>query len=269
VTTTPQVLFVGWQSPENRAIYPIARLLLRTQGPRYEFTYVHGVLDAMKHGFIPFRELPQLKQLYFFHHLPPLFTNRLMPHSRPDFAEHLEQLGLGSSRDRVPEPEVILARSGALKATDKLEVSAPPEFDVATRTWTYHGFARGVRHVPGAEDAMLGVHAGDLLEIESDVANDWDARALLMLRTDRARLGFVPHILIEDLGWLMDHGVEVRAEVVKINLAPAPTQQRLLVAFKAEHRPGFAPMSTQRFQPMGDGAARLDLASVADLHPAG
>lgn len=268
MTKTPQALFVGWQSQEDRAIYPIARLLLRTQGPRYEFTYVHGVLDAMKHGFIPFRELPQLKRLYFFDHLPPLFTNRLMPHSRPEFAEHLEQLGLGSVLGRLPEPEVILARSGALKATDKLEVSAPPEFEAATRTWIYHGFARGVRHVPGAEESMLAVHVGDLLEIESDVAHIWDGRALLMLRSDRARLGFVPNILIEDLGWLKDHGVEVRAEVVKVNLSPVPTHQRLLVAFKAEHRVGFAPMSTRRFEPIAEGAAHLDLARAADLNPA-
>jgi len=259
---------VAWQSPDNRAIYPIARLLARAIAPRYEFTYVHGVLDAQVQGFTPFRELPELRQLYFFEQLPPLFTNRLMPRSRPDFTGHLERLGLSSSADHLPAPELILARSEARKVTDKLEIAAPPEFDAATRSWVYYGFARGVRHVDGAEAAMETVQAGDLLQIERDVTNEWDARALLMLRTDRARLGFVPHMLIEDLGWMLDRGIEVRAEVVRVNLPPAPFHQRLLVAFTVGHRPGFAPMSTQRFQPMAEGATRLDLGRAADLHPA-
>jgi len=224
----PQALFVAWQSFQNRAIYPVARMLSREATPRYEFTYVHGVLDAQNHGFVPFRELSELRRVYLFADLPPLFTNRLMPRSRPDFLDHLQRLGLPVAAPNIPEPELILARSEARKVTDKLEITAPPDFDTATRTWIYHGFARGVRHVEGAEGAMQAVQVGDLLRIERDGTNEWDARALLVRRTDRAPLGFVPHILIEDLGWLMDHGVEVRAEVVKVNLSPAPVHQRLL-----------------------------------------
>jgi hypothetical protein len=264
---SPHALFVAWQSQENRAIYPIARLVHRDQAPRYEFVYVRGVLDAEKHGFTPFRELPDTRQIYWFDELPPLFTNRLMPRSRPDFLEHIARLGLGDTND-LPAPELILARSEARKVTDHLEVTAPPEFDPATKMWIYFGFARGVRHVPGAEEAVREVHVGDALRIERDVTNTWDARALFVLRSDQARLGFVPHILVEDLGDLMERGVSVRVEVARVNLPPAPLHQRLLVRFSGAHRTGFAPMSTPRFQPLGEGAHRLDLVSAVHLNPA-
>lgn len=236
--------------------------------PRYEFTYVRGVLDAQTQGFVAFPEMPEFSVAYRFAELPPLFTNRVMSPSRPDFASHMLRLGLLPTASTVLEPEAILARSEGRKVTDHLEVTASPEFDPASRSWIYHGFARGVRHVPGAEDTMQAVHPGDRLQIERDVANAWDARALLVLRINGERLGFVPHVLIEDLGWFLDHGGEVQAEVVRVNLPPAPVHQRLLVVFKAEHRAGFAPMSTTRFEPLAEGATRLDLARAADLNPA-
>ncbi len=263
---TPQVLFVGWQSPENRAIYPIARLAVRAEGPRYEFSYVRGVHDACKHGFVPFREFPDLVRLYLLERLPPLFTNRLMSGSRPDFKKHIARLGLSEFTGRI-SPEQILARSEGRKATDHLEITAPPEFEPATRSWIYHGFVRGLRHVAGAEEALRTVHAGDPLQIERDGINGWDARALLMLRSDQAKLGFVPHVLIEDLGGLLDQGVRVEARVARVNLPPAPIQQRLLVRFAAEHRTGFSPMSTPRFAPIAAEAMKIDLAASA-LHPA-
>jgi hypothetical protein len=267
VTHNPQALFVSWQSQENRAIYPIARLLHLEQMPHYEFTYVRGVVDAEKHGFTPFRELPDTRQVYWFDELPPLFTNRLMPRSRPDFREHIARLGLGHDVDLLA-PELILARSEGRKVTDHLEITASPEFDQATKTWVYFGFARGVRHVEGAEAAVREVRVGDSLRIERDLTNAWDARALFVLRSDAACLGFVPHILVEDLGGLMERGVAVRAEVARVNLPPAPIHQRLLVKFSAAHRAGFAPMSTTRFEPLAPGARRVILASAADLNPA-
>lgn len=267
MTSIPSVLFVGWQSPDSRAIYPVGRLVVLAAEPRYEFGYVRGVADALQHGFVPFREMADVQRVYLFSTLPPLFTNRLMPHSRPDFAEHIERLGFLSASS-PPAPEVILARSAGLKATDNLEISSPPEFDPASRSWVYLGFARGVRHVDGAEAAIRDVHVCDSLRVERDGTNAWDARALLVRRSDRARLGFVPHVLIEDLGWFLDQGLEVLAEVVKVNLPPAPAHQRLLVKFTVAHRQGFAPMSTPRFQPVAVDATKVSLGLTADLHPA-
>jgi hypothetical protein len=264
VNCSPHALFVVWQSPENRAIHPVARLMQQDKPPRYEFAYVRGVQDAAKHGFVPFRELPDTHRVYWFDELPPLFTNRLIPANRADFAEHLTRLGLGE-HDNPPAPEVVLARSGARKVTDRLEITAPPEFDATQRHWIYHAFVRGVRHVAGAEDAMRAVRARDTLRIERDVTDGWDARALLVLRTDRARLGFVPNILVEDLGATLENGEALRAEVVRVNLPPAPMQQRLLVRFSLRRGEGFAPLSTPRFEPLPATALHIDLGAPARM----
>jgi len=268
VLQLPRVLFVAWQNPNSRAIYPIARMVQVTAAPRYEFSYVRGVLDAQREGFVPFRELPDLHEAYRFDDLPPLFTNRIMSASRADFADHLERLALADGTSDAPEPVLLLARSEGRKETDSLEITAAPEFELSGRSWIYHGFVRGVRHLAGAEEAIHSLHAGDLLRIERDGTNAWDARALLVLRRDQELLGFVPHILVEDFGWFLDRGSAVRAEVVRVNRPPAPAHQRVLVAFRVEHQPGFVPMSTRRFEPLAASATPLDLAAAAELRPA-
>jgi hypothetical protein len=234
--------------------------------PRYEYTYVRGVLDAQVQGFVPFPEMPDLEVAYRFTGLPPLFTNRVMSPSRPDFTSHMVRLGLDHAELSTIEPEVILARSAGRKATDHLEITASPEFDTTNRSWIYHGFARGVRHVPGAEDAMQGLNVGDRLRVERDIANTWDARAMLLLRINGQKLGFVPHVLVEDLGWILDHDGDVQAEVLRVNMPPAPVHQRLLVAFRVAYQAGFEPMATPRFQPMAVDAFRWNLAAAANLH---
>lgn len=252
----PRVLFVAWQSQATRLIYPVARLLVGTEAPRYEFTYVRGVEDACEQGFLPFVGMKNLHAVYRLDELPPLFTNRLIPRSRADFAEHLERLGL----DPAAEPIAILARSEGRKVTDNLEAFAAPEFDAIHNAWIYYGFARGVRHVPGAEEAIASLKPGDELVIDRDRTNRVDSRALLLLDRRRARLGFVPHTLIEDFNAAMDHGVLISAEVLRVNLAPAPVHQRLLVRYRVEQANGFRPLSTTRYQPLAADAMRVTFA---------
>src|SRR5688572_25990861 len=90
----PKTLFIAWQDPEKRAIYPVARLLLRGEAPAYEFAYVRGVQDALKSGFVPFPQMEKLDTIYLAHEMFPLLTNRLMPKSREDYQEYIHSLGL-------------------------------------------------------------------------------------------------------------------------------------------------------------------------------
>lgn len=249
--TAPRAVFVAWQCPANRAIYPVARLVVRDEAPRYEFVYVHGVRDARQKGFEPFAGMRQLDQIYLADDLFPLFSNRVMAPSRPDFPDYIERLGLQGQ----PEPVLVLARSEGRKVTDNLEVFAPPEFHAASGRWMYVAFARGVRHVLGAEDVASTLRAGDMLSIVRDVTNEWDARALLMLAIGQRRVGFVPHTLIEDIDRLVDLGAAIDAEVLRVNPSPAPVHQRLLVTIQAQHVEGFLPLSTQRYQPLAQNAS--------------
>jgi hypothetical protein len=252
MNSSPRVLFVAWQCRANRAIYPVARLLVRGESPRYEFAYVHGVRDALRHGFSPFARMRRLDCVYLSDELFPLFGNRVMSPSRPDFLEHLERLGL----DAPADPILVLGRSEGRKVTDNLEIFVPPDFDEASGSWVYSAFARGIRHIAGAEEAIRGLRPGDRLAIERDIGNDWDARALLMLGASRARVGFVPHTLVEDLDRVLDLGAPVGALVLRVNPDPAPVQQRLLVQIRAQHVEGFQPLATLRYQALASSSSR-------------
>jgi hypothetical protein len=248
-----RVLFVVWCSPTNRFMYPIARLLVQAVPPRYEFAYVQGLSDAEEHGYPSFPIAERVDRVERFDDLPPLFTTRLMPRSRPDYRSYIERLGLEGN----PEPTVILARSEGRKVTDNLEICAAPEFDAMAHSWVYYGFVRAVRHVEGAEQAIASLVPREDLLIERDVASQLDVRGLLLRRSDRARVGFVPHALTEDLRNLMDRRSRVEVTVARINPPPAPVHQRLLVAFRAEHKDGFQPLSGPRYKPIAADATTI------------
>lgn len=247
-----RVLFVAWQDPHGRGIYPVARLAVRERSPQYEFGYIRGVEDAQRVGFLQFARMKKLDALYFADELFPLFTNRLMPSTRRDYPDYLRRLGLmGDSA-----PIVVLARSEGRKATDNLELFAPPERD--NGRWVYHAFARGVRHLPCAERRLESLSEGDLLEVEPEKDNEWDPRALLIRTAQGIAVGYVPYTLVEDLGDLRDLGSQVETRVVRLNASPAPVHQRLLVSIAADHVRGFSPLSTERYQPISSEATPLE-----------
>lgn len=249
----PRVLFVAWQcpEPENRVFYPVARLLCPANGGAYEFAYVRGVEDAKRVGFSPFfgedtSDVLPLEQL------PAFLANRLMSPRRPDYEQHVESLGL----EHNASPIAILARSEGSKVTDNLEVFAHPMFDAGTKEWIYFGFCRGIRHV-SSEEAIAGLRRGDRLVVEPEPTNQFDARALLLLRVDQHRLGYVPHTLVEDFNAALDADLKIDARVERVNPQPSPVQQRLLVRFAVPARDGFRPLSTSRYQPVSQNATQL------------
>jgi len=138
---TPEMLYLAWQEPDSRRVVAIARLL-KLNGD-YEFAYINAVEEATRQGFQPLLSFPDLSTVYITSDLPPLFTNRLMPKSRPDFPGYITELGLTAEQAK---PFAVLARSEGRRATDSLEVfSGPLPFADG-----YEGFflARGVRHLP-------------------------------------------------------------------------------------------------------------------------
>lgn len=245
-----RVLFIAWQDPRTRAVHPVARLLAAGTD-RFEFTYIRGVDEAMRHGFMPFPRMNRLDQTYYAGSLRdyPLVANRMMPTRRPDFADHIARLGLGGNA----EPVQILGRSEGRKATDNLEVFAAPVHDAARACWVYHAFARGIRYLDGADEAIACLRSGDPLAIEIEVENPWDGRARA-IAVGSLRVGWVPGALLDDLDLATRHHAALRAEVARVNLSPAPVQQRLLVRIEIEAVPQFQPMSGPCYQPIPPGA---------------
>jgi hypothetical protein len=143
-----RALFVAWQEPKNRRYFPVARLSQIDDADmrRYEFVYVRAALEANEVGFEPFVSFPSFGETYRSNELFPMFVNRMLSKSRPDFAEHIERLGLPSSDT---SPIVVLARSGGRRATDKLELFPLPTFEAGHgyRTWFW---SHGIRYMNDA-----------------------------------------------------------------------------------------------------------------------
>ena len=154
--STIDTLYVVWEDPRTSRYFVVGRLLATAtrEGEVYEFVYTRGVLTARNSGFEPFLAFPDVDREYFSTRLFPFFANRLLPLSREDYLESIERLGLSPD---TASPMEVLARSGGRRATDSIEVFAPPHgqgsSDEQGRVLEYL--------LPGARDQAHGrtVHA--------------------------------------------------------------------------------------------------------------
>jgi len=247
----PPALFVNWQHDASRRIFPVGRLVTLT-GDGYEFAYIAAAQDAEQFGFAPFQAFPDLRQVYRARELPAFFKNRLLQPGRPDYPQYLLELGLESA---TATPVEILARSGGRRVTDPLEVFA--ELVPAGERFEAHFFARGIRHQPGAEEAVERLHAGDQLHPKAEPTNEFNPSAHLLLCHDGRSVGYVPDYLVDNLKELAASDESLRVEVVRVNSPPSPSQQRLLCKLSISStapRPHRGP----RFEPISQDAVRLD-----------
>jgi hypothetical protein len=244
----PSDLFVAWQDTLSRGIYPVARLrVAEAEEPRYEFRYIRGALEAKSRGFVEFDSFPELERTYRSDELFPFFKNRVMPPSRPDYAGYVAELGLAVE---TADPLDLLARSGGVRATDRLEIYAAPRQDADASVW--HFLLRGVRHLPPTtEERIRRLEPGDRLYVMRDVQNQHNPRALLLRSDDKINLGYIPDLLVDDLAQL-DLALEsFLVTVAQVNPPPAPVQHRVLCRLYARWPAGRLPFTSERFVPLG------------------
>ena len=112
-------LFVAWRSPETTGGRwgPVGRLEHGTGG--YQFLYTRGAKTLA--GFQPFPEMPRLDVVYELDELFPLFANRLLSKSRPEYQAYLTWGGFDPND--TPDPIGLLGVTEGLRATDQVEVS--------------------------------------------------------------------------------------------------------------------------------------------------
>lgn len=248
----PPALFVNWQDESSRRIFPVGRLVT-LPGGGYEFAYIAAAREAQQFGFSPFVAFPDLTRVYRAPELPAFFKNRVLQPGRPDYPQHLLELGLESA---TATPIAILARSGGRRVTDPLEVFAELVPSVDGERLETHFFVRGVRHHPGAEEAVTQLQPGDFLRLHPEPGNAINPKAHLLACHDDRCVGYVPDYLVEDLTDIAKQDPSLRVEVVRVNAAPAPSQQRLLCRLSmASDAP--RPHRGTRFEPIAVDAVRL------------
>ena len=259
-----RAVFVAWQNPETRGYIPVARLAQTTSSQCqdcFEFVYIQAAREAMQQGFLPFLAFPDLELVYRSRQLFPMFANRVLSGSRPDYAEHLEQLGLPPS---TSSPILILSRSGGRRVTDSLELFPLPSFepDFGYRAWFW---AHSLRHLaPTPEKRIMQLHPDERLYVTRDVRNPADSMALKLQTEDHVVVGYMPAYLLDDAHELLDTRESCRVHVDRVNPPPAPIQQRLLCRLESHWPADFVPYSSPRYQPLAQSAATI---TPPALHP--
>jgi hypothetical protein len=248
-------LFVAWRSPEPTGARwgPIGRLEHGPDG--YRFLYTHGARTLP--GFRPFPEMPGLEEIYESDELFPLFSNRLLTPSRPEYQAYLAWGGFDPNIP--PDPIAILGVTEGLRATDYLELFPCPSPD-ERGCYVNKFFLHGLRHMPAAAQARVAMLTpGEPLLPMFDDFNPHDPNAVAV-RTARdcVMIGYVPRYLAREVRQLCKacgpDSVGLQVERVNPN---APLQQKLLCRMRSCWPDDFHPCNGEDFQPIVSGLPSL------------
>jgi hypothetical protein len=242
---TPKTLFLAWQSPISHYWFTIGRLTF--EKGLYHFVYTQGVKEAEeKCAFTPLLSFPRLDEIYTSTYLFPVFANRVMSRSRPDYSSFIEQLDLLHDD---PSPMAILARSGGERVTDTFAVFPCPEVDEQGR-YNLYFFSQGLRHLPSsAIDRIERLEAGETLESDREVQNPYSDRALISNTEERCIVGYFPRYLLAEIFELLRHDVNLEVRVERVNKPTTPFQFRLLCKMSVGAIEDFRPFSSCQYQP--------------------
>ena len=203
-------LFVLWSAPTDGTRHVVGHLDRRTGGG-YRFWYADEVSRALSQGFSWFPTFPDHRtaiQPYEARYLWTTFADRIPSPHRGDAKAILSTWGVINSDD----PFEVLARSGGLRATDRIELAEyravddpltiPLEFRVA-----------GIRYVPPDQRPRLAT--GDVLLLRREPDNPVDPAASLVLASNGQRAGYVPRQYSAFVARLLDDNVPVVVVAVR------------------------------------------------------
>lgn len=243
---TPKTLFLAWQDPISRSWFPIGRLTF--DGGIYQFTYTQGVKEAEeKCAFKPLSSFPYLDEVYTSSQLFPVFANRLMSRSRPDYRSFIEWLNILNDEN---DPMAILARSGGERETDTLAVFPCPEIDEQGQYHLYF-FSHGLRHLPSsAIERINQFESGEKLWLAHEFQNLSDSQALILNTSDHYIVGYCPRYLLAEIFELLRPNSNLEVQVERVNKPPTPLQFRLLCKMSVDALDNFRPFSSSQYQPL-------------------
>lgn len=239
-------LFVAWRpAAPHEGWRPVGRL--EHEHGLYRFFYTQG---AKKPGFRPFAQMDQLDQVYESEELFPVFANRLLSESRPEYEDFLRWGGFDAANP--PDPIVILGVTEGLRQTDAIEVFPCPQPD-GEGCYLNKFFLHGIRWLPDAALERIGrLNEEERLRLMLDVQNEYDRNAVAV-RTDvdRMLIGYFPPYLAHDV-WQLVNRCDVdfiKLFVERVN-RDAPLQNRVLCRMHACWPEDFVPCSGEDFEPI-------------------
>jgi hypothetical protein len=233
---------LAWQEPNARHWFPVGRLSF--DGVKYRFVYTKGAMRSS--DFMPFAQMPDLHTCYASMELFPLFKNRILSKSRPEYPSFLNWLDVSSEAD---EPLTLLARSGGERTTDSLRIVPYP-----TRSpdglYRLSFFSHGIRYLPDSVQKCIGdLTPGDDLLLMPDPQNPFDADALALRTASPAvRVGYCPRYLNRDVRVLLQADAHATRVLVERINRDAPLQLRLMCKIQAPWPEHFQPCSGDDYE---------------------
>jgi len=243
-----RTLYLAWQDKaRTRRWFPVGRLDADLQRTDYRFRYIEGAEDARREaGFRELFDFPSLREDYHSPALFPLFQNRILTKSRPDFEGYLRRLGLSS--DEI-DPLEMLAVDGGFRATDSFEVF-PKIIRTSDGTFRCRFFLHGWRHVSeSAQRRIDDLRTDEPLLVSLELNNPASTLAIQLQTEDYLMIGWAPCYLLNDLVKAMAEAGLYEAKVVRLNPMPAPSKQRVLVELTGRWL-NHEPMSSKEFKPL-------------------
>lgn len=242
-----KTLVLCWREPASREWITVGKLW--KQEEQYRFCYTNGVEKAEKSGnFALFGQMDEKDKTYVSNELFPIFKNRLLQKSRPEYQAYLDWLGL----DKTLEPLDELSRTNGVRATDSLQLFEVPTMQ--DEKYTTYFFSHGISHLPkNYVERIKELKKGDELFLMQDIQNKIDQYALMIRTDDPAELmGYCPRIYTKDLNTLIQiNGAKnIHLTIETIN-HDAPLQFRLLCKIETNWFDGFVPFTDDDFQDYG------------------
>ena len=240
-------LLVAWRSGTGaRGWGPVGRL--EYDGNVYRFVYTRGAQTL--EGFQPFSQMEDLEQVYESVELFPLFANRLLPKSRPEYEAFLRWGDFDP--DNPPDPISLLGVTEGIRQTDAVEVFPCPVPD-NFGCYLSKFFIHGLRWLPPqAHERIARLQTNEQLLMMADFFNESDRLAVALRTTEeRMLVGYIPRYLAHDV-WNLLRGCDpefINVVVRRVN-RDAPQQQRLLCQMNACWPENFRPCSSESFLPI-------------------
>jgi hypothetical protein len=238
-------LLLFWQNTETCQWFTVG--LLEFIKDEYSFRYSRSAHEAHKAGdFIPFGVMKDFSKTYTSKTLFPLFKNRLLDKSRPEYTEYLAWLGL--TRESATDMDE-LSLSGGVRATDQLQILPYPESE--SGQYCVDFFVHGIRHIgKNGADRVAQLEAGEELLLVREDDNEFDQLALAVsTQTQPVIVGYCPRFFAKDFRRLLDLNEEyktIKLRVSKVNMG-APLQYRLRCRLEAVWVDGFSTFADEEF----------------------
>ncbi|MEO8181911.1 MAG: HIRAN domain-containing protein [Deltaproteobacteria bacterium] len=244
-------LFIAWQDPESRRIFPVARLTRRRSG-EYELRYIGAVRAAVQRGFAGLPGFEQLESMHVSAELPAIFRERAAPRRRvPREPPGIPAKELsGELLDATPITLFVRRRPG--DAPERLEAFAPPLRAPDGRRWGVFE-ARGVGRVQESAEVLAALAEHERVLVRSERDNPYNPHALLITRRDGTRLGYVPDYLANELAAVGGRPDQLELEVSearRVTFAPAPLVYRVLCRYTCPADLGRVLFTSESYRPL-------------------